>query len=172
MLKYRAAEAKDWNFVLESWLDSYRTAHAAGLVSMEDWKPLMRRQFQKILSRYGCVTWVAFNPSDPDSGSDLYGWAAVERDFQVPVRKRVNNQWEQILENSEAPLVHYVFVKQAYRKMGIAKGLLRAAGVDVQEPFWHSSKTPVLEKLKSKMPQARWNPLLARFSKTEFPSPK
>jgi GNAT superfamily N-acetyltransferase len=133
---------------------------------MDDWKPIMRGQFQKILSRPGCVTWVAYNPSSEDTGSDLYGWAAVERDFKIPTRKRVNGQWDTGLEWSGDPLVHYVFTKQAYRKLGIAKGLLRAAGVNTEDPFWYSSKTPVLDRLKSKMPLGKWNPLLCRFAKT------
>jgi GNAT superfamily N-acetyltransferase len=165
LLRYRPAEAKDWPFVLETFLDSYKHCHAAGLIQMNDWKEVMRPQLQKILDRPGCATWVAFNPAEAESGSDLYGWAAVERDYKIPTRKRVNGQWETSLELSEDPLVHYIFTKQAYRRLGIAKGLLRAAGVNVTEPFWFSAKTPVLDRLKAKIPQARWNPLLCRFEK-------
>lgn len=166
MLKYRVADGPDFRFVLESWLDSYKLAHAAGLVAVEEWNAVMRPQLQRILSRPGCRTYVAYNPAETESGSDLYGWAAVERGFQVPVRNRINGLWQTSLETSEDPLIHYVFTKQAYRKLGIAKGLLKAAGVNLGEPFFYSCKTPVVSRLEQNLAQGKWNPLLARFPKS------
>lgn len=164
-LEYRQACADDWHLVIDSWLWSYRDSHAAGLIQMEDWNRVMKPQLGKILARSGCRVFIAYHPGEVGSGLDVYGWIAVERGYSVPVRRRVNGRWREILEPTNDPLVHYLFVKQPFRRLGIARGLLRAADVDPQAPFNYSSKTAVLKNLAEKMPHARWLPLVARYPK-------
>jgi GNAT superfamily N-acetyltransferase len=145
-LAYRPAVAADMPLVVGSWLDSFRTAHAAGLIAMDDWRAVMEPQIEKLLARPGAVVFVAHRPGeDAEHRADLYGWIAAEPDIA---------------------LVHYVYVKHSYRRMGLARGLLGAAGIKLAEPFEFSCKTAVVRELQRKIPRARWNPLAARFPKT------
>jgi hypothetical protein len=145
-LAYRPAAEPDMVLVVDSWVESYRTAHAAGLIAMEDWRDIMRAQVRKVLARPGGECWVAHKPGDDGSGADLYGWLALERGHSIP-------------------LVHYVYVKQNYRRIfGIGRGLFRAAGIDPAAEFSYTCKTAVVSDLRDKIPRARWTPLVARFA--------
>lgn len=145
-LAYRLAREHDRPFVVESWLSSYRTAHAAGLIAMDDWHDVMLRQVERVLARPGCETHVACHPGEDLPGADLYGWIATEPEPEPGL----------------GPLVHYCYVKVAYRRMGIARGLLSAAGVDRQRPWVYTCKTGVVSSLP--LGQGRWRPLIARFA--------
>lgn len=143
-LAFRPAGALDRAFVLDSWLDSFRTAHAAGLIAMDDWRDVMGPQLAKMLRRPGVAVVVAYRPGEEDSRADLYGWAAVE------------------LRGAEPPLVLYVYVKHAYRRLGIGRRLLEHAGVDLAREWHYAAKTGVVTRLASKIPRAKWTPLAAR----------
>jgi GNAT superfamily N-acetyltransferase len=140
-LAFRKATAADMAFVVDSFIDSYRTSHAAGLIVMTDWRAVMVRQLALMFQRPGVEAVVAYHPEA--ESSDLYGWLAVE--------------------HGTPPLVLYVYVKQPYRRMGIAKALLEHVGISPEARFDYAAKTGVVTKLAPKMPNARWNPLRARF---------
>lgn len=156
-LSYRRAEERDLPFVVRSWVSSYRTAYAAGLLLMDDYRLIMERQVRRVLERPGVEVWVAYAPDEDDPRADLYGWIAVERGYEVPVAGR--------MQPAEEPLVHYCYVKSNYRREGIARGLFRAAGIDPAEPFAFTCTTGVVADLRHKIPRARWNPLIARHPK-------
>lgn len=140
----RWAEA-DRVFVESTFLDNYRDSHAAGLIAMEDWKAVMAPQVRRILGRPGVRVYVASNPEESAEGrADLYGWIAVE-------------------DGHPKPYVVFCYVKDPYRRLGIASRLLRAAGVDRGEPFMYATKTGIVSKLGRAMPLARWYPLIIRF---------
>lgn len=142
-IRTRTATTSDLDFVVATWLDSYRTAHAAGLIAMERWRDVMAVELRDVLARPDCGTWIAHAPSgSPDS--DAYGWLCAETGYA-------------------APLVHYCYVKAPYRRLGIARALLRAADIDPRSPLLYTCKTPVVRRLP--LPLARWNPLIARFAK-------
>ena len=162
VLGYRPAEPAEAPFILDSWLYSFRSADAAGLIAMEDWPSVMRPQLAKVLARSGVLVTVAYKPGEMDHRADLYGWIAVERDFLV-VRRRPHERPS--LVKSDEPLVHYVFVKQPYRQLGIARGLFNAAGVSPASPFLYTCKTGAAVRLAPKIPLARWEPLIARHPK-------
>lgn len=142
-LAYRLARDHDRPLIVESWLSSYRTAHAAGLIAMDDWHAVMLPQIERVLARPDCATHVAYHPGEDLPGADLYGWIAAE-------------------PTDAGPLVHYCYVKVAYRRMGIASGLLAAAGVDRAQPWSYSCKTGVVSSLP--LGVGRWRPLVARFA--------
>lgn len=109
---------------------------------------------------------VAHRPGEVDRTADIYGWLAIERDYQIPVRS-YGSEGNQISKMAAAllPLVHYVFVKQPYRRLGIARGLFNAAGVNPNQHFAYTCKTAVVSRLSDKIPNASWQPLVARFPK-------
>lgn len=179
VIRFRKGGAGDVALVVDSWVESYRTAHAAGLIPnciVPDhatsctctWNSVMRTFVQWVLQRPSVEVWVAFHPSEPE-GSDLYGWLALERQVPVPVRyhdptRPGKEKWHEKLEPSPLPLVHYVFVKQAYRELGIARRMMRAAGIFPGDHFLYTCKTGVVSKLGDSTygTNARWMPLLAR----------
>ena len=175
-LAYRPAEEADHRLIFNSWLESYRTAHAAGLIQMPDWTRVMLPQLQKIVDRPGVTVLVAYHPQETDKRSDLYGWIAVEREYEVPLRRRerVGDRvlWTEKIETSDRPLVHYVYTKENYRRYGLARGLFKAAGIDPTQPFNYTCKTGVVSKLARKIPKATWTPLIARHPKKEKTSAK
>jgi GNAT superfamily N-acetyltransferase len=145
VIAYRRAEASDMAFVVDSWIDSYKSAHAAGMIAMGDFRTVYQRQIALALARPGTQLWVAYHPGDTDHTADIYGWAAVEH-------------------SDGCPYVQYCYVKSAYRRMGIAKSLLAKAGITPDRHWEYSCKTGIVTKLAKAMPNARWNPLRIRFS--------
>lgn len=100
----RPARAGDERLILSSWLESFRDcSRTANLVPKPFYFPL-QREVSTALLRRGEVL-VACNPMDADQ---IFGWAVVERIARKPV-------------------LHYVYVKQLFRRMGIASALLNAA---------------------------------------------
>lgn len=167
-LRYRPAEISDWPFLVESFLDSYRTAHAAGLIPMDAWHETMRPFWARILKRPGVTIRVASWAHEDSSLADVAGWIAVERDYEV-LRKvqRFGRRVRRFVRCAE-PLVLYVYVKELYRRRGIARRLCAAAGVDPSLPFRHATKTAVMRDLKEKglIPHTRFEPLVVRFERT------
>lgn len=149
-LAYRPAEPGDMPLIIDAWLKGYRTSHAAGLIPMHQFRRVYSEAVQWVMARPDAETWVAYNPNiDRSTRADLHGWCCVEKRPCKP------------------PLVHYVHVKQGRRRMGMARALLRAAGVNPSGPFVYTSKTPVVTRLKASIPRAKFNPLAARFPPKE-----
>lgn len=168
-LDFRPADEADAAFIVDSWVSSYRNAYAAGMVSMHDWRPVMSSQVKRVLSRPGVQVIVACHPTEQDGATDLYGWIAFERDYQIPRRTSTVRNGRRLhtteMVSADEPLVHYVFVKQPYRRMGIARGLFSAAGIDPAKPFRYTCKTAMVRKLAGQIPGSEWAPLIARFDK-------
>ena len=143
-LAHRRADAEDLRLVISSWLDSYRTAHAAGLIPMHMWRRTMRPVMSEILARPTVEVIVAYHPGEDDRDSDLYGWIAIER----------GHRW---------PHVIYAYTKHAYRGLGVARGLMSAAGIDPADVFTYACKTGLVSDLAPKIPRARWKPLISRL---------
>lgn len=142
---YRRAREADLKFICYSWVRSYRTAHAAGMIADEDWRDVMTPQVVRVMGRPAVELWVACHPEDTDPIADLYGWIAVEHGHDLP-------------------LVHYIYVKLSVRREGLARGLFAVAGVRPLEPFFHTCKTgdSSSKGLRLRTPQAEWKPSIAR----------
>lgn len=167
---YRRATDDDRAFIEDSWIESYKTSHAAGLIAIEDWYAVMIGQIRRVLARPECSTIVAYHPGETDPRRGLFGWVCVEKDFEIPqrTRQRVDGRlkWVEYMVASDWPLVHYCYVKLAYRRMGIARGLFRAAAVDPKKEFFYTCKTGIITKLQASIPWSKWNPMIARQAKT------
>lgn len=162
-VQHRAATEADLRFVVSSWLSSYRTSSYAGMISMEDWDLVMVPQIRKALGRPGVDVWVAYHPQgDPDS--DIIGWIAVEWGTEVPTRAQEKGRWVETMAPSGCGYVLFTFVKQAYRKMGVARGLFEKAGVNPLERFLYACRTPVVSQFMNKA-RAEWAPLVVRYPK-------
>lgn len=149
-LAYRRAEDRDRPLIFDSWLSSFADAHAAGLIPMHMYRRVYHEAIAWIMARPGAETWVAYHPGEHDTTADLYGWICIER-------------------GHAAPVIHYAFVKQAFRRMGIARGLLAATDIDPTAPLLFTFKTGIVTDsregpaLLAKLPRAKWAPMVARF---------
>jgi GNAT superfamily N-acetyltransferase len=131
---------------------------------MEDWAVIMIPIVHKVLYRPGIKILVAYHPDEPKE-SDAYGYAVIENGMRFPTRERVGRRTEKRMVDAPGPVVHYVYVKQLYRRVGIARALLVAAGVkDVG--FIYSCKTGVCSKIE-RLKSCRWMPLLVRYQKDQ-----
>lgn len=177
---YREMRDEDRVFVVKSWVSSFQSAHAAGVLSITpfgvpcrncgvgvpyDFASVMTHTIEAILRRPGCRTWVAYSPGATPP-SDLHGWVSVESGANLPSYRPPT--FALSVTTADDPLVHYCFVKRAFRNFGIARALLKAAGVDPEKPLLYSCKTADVSSLEKagKLPRARWSPLSVRFEKT------
>jgi GNAT superfamily N-acetyltransferase len=168
---YRVATEADRSLIIDSWLDSFKYSHGAGLIHVDEWQDVMVRQIARVLDRPGVFVWVAADPKFAESKADILGWIAVERDFDVPVRVWRDGKRLAALEQSPAPLVHYVYVRQPYRRSGVARRLFHVAGVDPSKRFLYTCQTATATKIRAagKVPDSHWSPLIARHPKKNKP---
>ncbi len=143
MIVYRAATDDDRAFVLSSWSSSYKHAHQSGIIRTESWAGLMRAELEAHLSRPGARTTVASEHKDPHH---IYGWICGDTSDDVPA-------------------IFYVYVKEPYRRSGIARDLFKALGVQPHERFVYACKTAIVPTLARSIPAARFNPALLRYPK-------
>lgn len=57
-------------------------------------------------------------------------------------------------------VVHYCYVKEPYRKLGLAKLLLEQIGVDFDKPFFTTHRTNIVKTIEKRHPIV-YNPYLA-----------
>lgn len=154
-LAIRPAVPEDRRFLVDAWARSFQFAHSAGMIAVENWFAVMIPEIERVLDRPDAQTFVAFEPSDDTRLADIYGFIVFD-----PV--------------TTPPTVFYVYVKEPYRRSGIARRLFTAAAVDPEKPFVYSCTTPIVSRLyhARKIPMARWNPLVARFAKDDPRRPR
>jgi GNAT superfamily N-acetyltransferase len=103
MLDVRYANADDRRFVKDSWFESYRRGGFAPEVGFDLFSEGQRKLIDYLLDleKGDCTVLVAYPTNTPD---EILGWLCFELD-----------------------VLHYVYVKSAYRKMGCAAGLMERA---------------------------------------------
>ncbi|HVJ93288.1 MAG TPA: hypothetical protein VM580_25985 [Labilithrix sp.] len=155
MTAYRPPEsADDRNFVISGWSSSYRTSHQAGFISMKRWPAVMRVEIEDALDRPNVRTLLAVDKKNPSSLSGF-----IVADTTPQFEKLERGEWK------EWPaMLYYVFVKGGHRRYGVARGLFDAIGLDPRSRFLVACKTPWFTRLASKVPNAKMNPLVARFA--------
>ena len=102
-VKIRKANESDKAFVLATWLRSYYNGSSFGAELLPSvyfkWHHALLEAFWDRPTGY---VMIACNPEDEHQ---IYGWAALEQSLH-------------------GQLAHYVYVKPAFRQMGISKALL------------------------------------------------
>lgn len=137
------ADMSDRSFIISTWSSSYKESRYAGIISDEDWGTVMHPQFEKHLDRDDTRAIIACDRND---GSQFYGWIAGN-----------------ILERT--PVVFFVYVKIAYRRVGIARRLFEALGVDPQRRFVYPCGMSIAIDLAHKIPLAKLNPNGLRYTR-------
>jgi GNAT superfamily N-acetyltransferase len=122
----------DGNFVYSSWLNSYRESAIGGWKSPTGEAMALGVYYKRARSRIdalikrGAELKVACDPEDTNI---ILGWMCAED-----------------------PVLHYVYVKEAYRRQGIALSLLAACGLSSSRIIPCSHWTPSAEEVAAKRP--------------------
>lgn len=146
----RLALPADRDFIVSGWSSSYRLSDRAGMIAMSRWADTMHREIDDVLARPSASTVTAY---DTDSGV-FQGFICADRNPGPPISDLIT---------SGLPIVFYVYVKEAYRREGVARGLFASVGIDPMLPFTYACRTPIVGLLRDKIPFAKHDHLRARF---------
>lgn len=136
MIAVRPMQSDDRAFVVSGWSSSLRLSRDISFIPMARWAELMRPVIEAVLARPAARTLVAH-------GEVLQGFVSFEPRY-----------------------VLYLYVAQPFRRNGIARSLLEAAGIDPSAPFGYACRTRAsweLIVLHRKAPFAVYDPYRARF---------
>jgi len=170
------ADPTERPFIVDGWINSFRTAHAAGIISMRRWRGVMWETVEDILVQPYVTTLVAADADDPTA---LYGFLA----FEGP-NPNDRPSWRPNSSASPDSLsyVHYAYTKEFRRRgrktfgEGVMTSLLAAAGIDPDLPFGFACKTPPVVHMMDagRLRGARWDPLRIRYERDyrEYPERK
>lgn len=132
----RPAAQDEMPAILESWLGTYKRSQSAGTVPNHLYASVQTACIDGLLAR-GAKVSVLCARSTPDL---VLAWVCHEADRRGP-----------------APIVHYLFTKDAVRDRGYASLLLRSIGAgDGRFIYTHQTS------FSKRWPRARWNPGIAR----------
>lgn len=120
-IEYREGEPEDNNFIINSWIKSYRKYSS---VSNDVYYVEQEKLIKSILKRNWTSVNIACNPEDY---GQIYGYIVTDA--------------------AAVPIVHYCFVKQVFRGMGIATHLFHDAFPESVDVFITSHDT-MLDKDK------------------------
>lgn len=175
-IRTRRLRAEDLDFILDSWLDSYRMSHMAGPIPMSMYSDVYGQVLRQLVQRPDVEIIVAYEPGEhpPD---DIYGWICIERDAWTRAKVLEFGRFVDKDVQLEQPIVHYVNVKQAFRDHGVARALFAAAGIDPERQWTHTFSTSVVPKMRARHRDGRrrenwaghFDPRLARFPKKQIP---
>lgn len=116
-VRIRAATEADISFLFNSWLRSYRQSEFAKQMQNEVYFAAQHKVIEGLLKT--CKTLIACNHADI---SQIYGYTVTTEVDGVPV-------------------VHFAYVKEPYRGLGLARKLLQEAGISLEKPYCYTHKT-------------------------------
>lgn len=116
----RPANGTELNFILSSWVRSFKRSTFAAKIPWDIYKERHDAAIKSIMVS-GAEFTVACNPEDE---SQAFGWISFHRTPSMPV-------------------IHYVYVKEPFRRFKIATGLIQSVGSD----FIHTHMTDKFMKM-------------------------
>ena len=147
---FRPYQSSDLAFVASSWLLSYRSSQPTKYIGNDDYyatlHPLVEALARGVRGTGTATTLLAVNPEDSDQ---IYGWVSYGHLGPVPV-------------------LHYVYVKELFRRQKIATQLLDQAGFTHGSAFFYTFLPRGAEHLRPLYPAAAYNPFLLFQVKTEW----
>lgn len=139
----RPSVAADLPFVKDTWKRSFRDSPFAGPIPNHLYHPVYGQVLDYLMGREDVRVEVAANP---ESDGQVFGYVVSEEGF-------------------DAPCLHWIYVKRVYRGYGVAKSLLKRAGIPLDSRFYYTFKGPQARKLAQKAPLAIHRQPLARKKK-------
>jgi L-amino acid N-acyltransferase YncA len=134
-INFREKQEGDLNFIMSSYLKSYRTAGDNTRMTNEVYFFNYKKIIARILERCQCLI-----ACDPEDEAHLYGYILYEMIEDMPV-------------------LHYVYVKHVYRYLGIAKQLAEKAIGKDNKAIVASHVTKIFDNVSKKY-NIYYNPFL------------
>lgn len=122
-VQLRNAIEADVPFIFNSWLKSYRGANSVKSVSNPVYFEFQHKTIEKLLQR--SQVYVLCSPED---SSQVFGYIVCEKVEEIPV-------------------LHYAYIKYAFRGMGLCRLLMQHAGLDKQVGGFYTHETHSTIKL-------------------------
>lgn len=126
VIRFREANETDVGFIFNSFLKSFRDSYFARNISSTIYFNEHHKIIESLLKK--AKVNIACNPNDV---SQIYGYVISEK---------IDNTF----------VLHYIYVKQTFRKMGIGKKLLEISGHDKEVAGCYSHHNKISEKLSAK----------------------
>jgi GNAT superfamily N-acetyltransferase len=139
-IRFRDANQADVAFIFNSWLKSNRSSALVQGVS----NPVYFAQHHLLIEGLvkTCKVIVAVNADDT---SQIFGYIVYD-----------------VVEGM--PVIHYVYVKQPYRKLGLAALMLEQAQIDGTKPFFTTHKPDFRHRMIERKFTIILNPYLAYYA--------
>lgn len=132
MFIYRPYEQTDLNFVRKTWAMSYYyDNYLKNHLSIKQFHHYHRPIRERILAEPTLAVIICASEANPDQ---ILGWIAAE-----------------VLEESKQMIIHYIYVKDLYRKEGIGKSLLEK--VMHEKPVFYTHESIIGRAILKKMPR-------------------
>lgn len=135
-VRIRPATEADTAFIFNSWLKCCKHGPTGKLIQSSVFYAGQHQVIEGLLKTTHCF--IACNHNDV---SQIFGYAVAERVEDVFV-------------------VHMVYVKEPYRRLGIASALLEALGLKEKEVFFFTHKTQQSDRINGKINMV-YHPFLA-----------
>lgn len=135
-------------FILNAWLNAVKFLDTNLPIQMDDYRRVMWEQLGKVMSRPGASTLVALG----DDPNVYLGFICFDHN------------------DASSPFVYFVYVKEAFRRMGIARGLFSAARIDPTAHFRYLCHDPIIKRIRRDSPYAqfaRWDSTYARVTRED-----
>lgn len=138
-VRLRPATESDVNFIFKSWLRCYR--HSFNTRGCEN--PVFFAQHHKLIEGL-CKKASIVIACNHDDISQIYGFICSEMVDNLPV-------------------IHFVYVKEMFRRMGVAALLAENAGFKREAPVFYTHRTYSSEGLEKKFAMV-YNPYLSYYA--------
>jgi hypothetical protein len=127
-ISFRPVSPDDIMDVVDWWTGSFRRSKWAGTIPNNKFREVQGELIRQLISR-GAKCLLAVNKSNE---AQVLGFICTEK------------------TKLEEPVVHYIFVKDYYRRHGISKLLLEAAGIPVDGTAFYTHKTAFSKHYRGK----------------------
>ena len=142
-MTFSSPAADEWPLVFDSWARSYRKSPFAGCIPNNLYDEVSRASFNDIIARPGARVVVATTEL-PEGGRRVMGYAVAE-----PHRN----------------CLHWVFVKQAYRRLGVGRALVNEVTKDFAPgDKFYTHRTPSSSKFLRERDGWTWADAIARVA--------
>jgi len=134
-IQVRPASEADKPFIFSSWLRHYKNrSYFAKRIRNSIYYKWHHLIVERALSSPNCVAMIAHPENEPDV---ILGFVVGEK-------------------SDEASVLHFIYVKPAFKRMGIAKHLLKKSGLENSDFFTHW--TFDVDGLLAKLPNMNYDP--------------
>lgn len=125
-LKIRSATEEDIPFICNAWLKSYRSGYLCREVANTIYFAEHHKLIDRLIKKSNVM--IACNPEDP---TQIFGFSCNE-----------------IVDN--VYVLHFIYIKQTYRNLGIATHLLKNSGFNPKVGSCHTHSNKVSVRLQAK----------------------